>query len=139
MDKNLPTKPSALLELALGDLRLCEQNPDFHIDMETWYDDRLKECCCVCLGGAVIAQRLPVPECDFINGDLLPFPDDIRGQLRALNAFRLGKVSAAFVFLDRPRPSQLPPEIAVVPYGEDPGMWWTQMLELVNLLKDAGA
>ena len=52
----LPDKPSELIRLALADLRKCEADPRYLIDMAQWHRPVTSELCHVCLAGAVMAR-----------------------------------------------------------------------------------
>lgn len=133
MDKQLPRRPSVLLELALNDLRLCEQNPDFVIDMETWYDARLPKCV-VCLAGSVMAQRLRMPHKSVVTIAELPQMD----VMFALNAARAGNIGDMLSVLDYPFPADLPSYVPIPDYSADHRGWWNGMLDILQMLKNAG-
>ncbi len=59
--KRPPNKLSALLQLALRDLKKCEKQPEYEVDMATWHERvSAMNICYVCLAGAVMAQTLGV-------------------------------------------------------------------------------
>jgi hypothetical protein len=96
----LPKKPSALLRVALADMELCEDNPNFSIDMTSWFspsviDDR----CFVCMAGAVMAQTLKSPTIE----PLCPSDFDnyvVIDALKALDELRRGNIGQAAMWLD---------------------------------------
>lgn len=96
MNNNLPDLPSALIRLALSDLRDVEKLSDVYVvDMDLWHepggagDSR----CAVCLAGAVVARTLGFSPED--RRILYRISDQTRRKMRALNAFRQGLVSDA--------------------------------------------
>ena len=94
--KELPTKPSELIRLALADLRACERDDRYVVDMGDWHrpsmDDR--EVCRVCLAGAVLAQTLGLPREHAISTeDLAGYGSSVQGALLALDFFRRGEIA----------------------------------------------
>jgi hypothetical protein len=57
----LPTKPSALLKLALKDLELCEEDPRYRVEMGAIYHHPGQDKTSVCLVGCVLAKSCCVP------------------------------------------------------------------------------
>ncbi len=57
--KELPDKPSELVELAIKDLMLCHEDPRYEIEYGVWHRtySNSKQCY-VCFAGSVIAQTL---------------------------------------------------------------------------------
>jgi len=97
----LPSKPSALIKLALKDLRKIEQNPRYEINMNRWHRGS-KRRCEVCLAGAVMTCTLGVPK----SRDLGPsdfevcFSDrDLEVKLLALESFRKGEIEGGCQYL----------------------------------------
>lgn len=80
----LPREPSKLIRLAVGDLKKCEEDSRYEIDMSGWhvpdfvedvkeYNDSEVEVCNVCFAGAIMAKTL---DCDVsFNGQLDSFKD----------------------------------------------------------------
>lgn len=64
--KKAAKKPSSLIRLALADLKACEADPDYKIDMRTWHEPFWKtvdkKVCHVCLAGTVLAKSLDAPK-----------------------------------------------------------------------------
>ncbi len=90
----LPNKLSALIRVALADLRKCEEDPKYVIFMEDWHVPQDNGVCAVCLAGAVMAKSLNAD----VRYRLLPLDfigPVISNKLRALNDARLGDVGAA--------------------------------------------
>lgn len=102
-NKKLPRKPSALILIALDDLKKVERLPDIYkIDMGTWHEPdmtlRSTGKCSVCFAGAVMAQELgcePIQICT--PGK---FPPDTDAKLNALNFLRSGDAEEAISYLD---------------------------------------
>ena len=98
--KRLPDKPSALIRLALEDLKKVEQLPEYHVDMEYWHTYNIQTIapgkCTVCLGGAVIAQEFDAP----VDEDIYPggwsIDEDSEQKIRALDQFRKGAILDGF-------------------------------------------
>src|SRR4051812_4613454 len=86
----LPDKPSELIELALGDLRRCEADDRYVIDMVQIHelDDDGK--CNVCFAGAVLAQTIGLqPNVSTEVIDVLWNKDE---KYEALDNFRCGQI-----------------------------------------------
>ena len=94
--QHLPKTPSALIRAALRDLRACEADDRYVVDMDEWHgpatDDRGKEVCKVSLAGAVMAQTLGLPREQFIYcADLdLQHSRRVKDGLHALDCFQRG-------------------------------------------------
>jgi len=93
----LPSKPSALIRLALSDLRKVEKDKRYKVNMRFWHLPISVRRCNVCLAGAVIAQTLEAFPQQSISPGLLPYSK--RSRLRALDCFRQGHCGAAFTWL----------------------------------------
>ena len=101
---SLPDRPSELLQLALDDLRKCEADPRFVIDMRYWLVAKTNTCH-VCLAGSVMAQSLGANvEFDCSPGS---FDRDTLKKLMALNYFRQGCIQLGYESLGRKRPTQV--------------------------------
>ncbi len=93
----LPKKPSALIRLALDDLRKVERSKKYKVNMNV-YHIPFDSICNVCLAGAVMAKTLKIPPYsvsstfNFNEGD----------KLRAINWLRCGSVDVAFHILNLP-------------------------------------
>ena len=142
--QQLPDLPSELLRLALSDLRKCEQDPTFRIDMGVWLlpagvntlFERSYDQCSVCLAGSVMAQTLKHPL--GLSGGPRDWRFDTASKLYALNYFRTGIVVAAYVWLRRSRPKEIPSHVPVCRYDQDKEMFHKDMDELVHLLETHG-
>lgn len=81
-----------LLETALVDLEFCERDPDYVVDMHFWVFKE-QDVCRVCLAGAYLVQNHPyyIPdEGRSIDPGIDVLPQDIRQEMKALNAIRVG-------------------------------------------------
>lgn len=118
----LPKTPSKLIRLALADLRACEADSWYAVDMYMWhYPSKSKKhpkICSVCLAGAVMAKSL-----DADIGEALE-PEQCEGneyQLRALDYFRCASENNLMILachLLVARPIEWGIEIPL--YSEDP-------------------
>lgn len=84
--KKLPDKLSALILLALDDLKKAERSKKYKIDMGGWHHPNSH--CSVCFAGAVIAFSLGADPKKRI--DPYDFDTDTRHKLLALNSARCG-------------------------------------------------
>lgn len=57
-EPQLPAVVSELIELALNDLELVEEDERYVVNMERWHEPELTGVCAVCLAGAVMASTL---------------------------------------------------------------------------------
>jgi hypothetical protein len=94
--KKLPNKPSALLRVAIADMKKASRSRLYAIDMGVWHTGKdhwfEREKCVVCLAGSVMAFSL-----EACRGDDLAPPDfdkHTNNRLTALNWFRMGDVSS---------------------------------------------
>lgn len=132
----LPDKPSELIRLALADLRKCEADPRYEIDMDQWHMP-IDGKCCVCLAGAVMGQSLSV----MLNAPYEPgaFNKDTARKLHALDSFRCGGVSYGLFDLGLAEweyAGHL--DIPVMDYCEDPEAFHIAMCKLADDLEKAG-
>lgn len=110
----LPDKPSELIFVALRDLRACESDTTYKIDMWTWHTGQLfsDEVCAVCLAGSVMAKSLDASNADHYT------PNDFgrnRNKLVALNCLRIGGYGRALRKLNKGRTME-------TAFGIKPGM-----------------
>lgn len=128
----LPDKPSELIRLALSDLRKCENNPAYKIDMSLWHDPgAIEGKCSVCLAGAVMAQT------EGLSIDRYKYPssgDPFYLKYNALNYFRVGEISDGLTCLKIKRPAGIPYSIVVAPHVTNPTQFHTDMESLAALL-----
>lgn len=133
----LPDKPSALIRVALCDLRKVEQDPKFRVDMTRWmYRDNVV--CYVCLAGAVMAQSLGIM--GMVSEELTPIEtfilDAESDKLRALNEFRAGRVNSGLFVMGLPHHGwhvEL-----ITPYHVNKDRFHSDMRRLADKLEEAG-
>lgn len=99
MKDTLPNKPSALIRLALADIKKVEADPDYKVDMGTWMFTRPgavdADVCEVCFAGAVLAKRLNVPPPEAskqISLDEAVGEGTLDDKLSMLDCFRSGDI-----------------------------------------------
>jgi hypothetical protein len=134
----LPSKPSALIRVALEDLAQVEKMKKvYRVNMMTfheldWFDNR----CHVCFAGAVMAQTLGSDP----NKRTFPedFDDGIRGKLRALDHFRLGCISKGLAVMGMQRPMFLSDDVDMIPYRTDKKRFKKDMNTLADVLEVNG-
>lgn len=113
----LPNKPSALIRLALRDLRRVEATPGMKVDMGSWvYQNKV---CHVCFAGSVMSKT-----CGLKNVEVWEDLSQICGEenankFLALNSLREGGIGDAFEFMGLSRPERLPKFVDVPSYPED--------------------
>lgn len=150
---HLPKKPSALIRLAIDDLKQAEKSDEYRINMNDWHDGALTErynpdtCqrevgspCEVCLAGSVMAFSLNLPPTHRAFPD--NWGDEIAGRLEAINGFRIGQVYEALVAMRHPKADKISkkvPDREIVDYRNDPAVFKRQMLRLAQELEKAGA
>lgn len=131
----LPNKLSDLILLALKDLTLCEKDPNYGINMNSWH---LSSCgfeageyCQVCLAGSIIAKSLNAP----IENSYRPthFPSTIRYKLEALDAVRLGLPNRALRHLGREK--QPMKDFVPVLYSRSPKKFKQSLRTVAKMLK----
>ena len=135
--KTLPATPSKLIRLAMADLYVMEQSPNYQIHMGEWhspqYVDRGKGICNVCLAGAVIANTLGCNRLTLIDPDR--FTSKIEGKLRALDYFRMGSVGAGFQCMRRSFDKGMKFDRDIENYDTDPLLFKRQMRQLARTLE----
>lgn len=153
-DVQLPEKNWALLELALSDLRKCEADKDYSIDMGRWHGPYqpfpgLPITCAVCLGGAVLAKTFELDKNYHIKWLVavgrFGFSKEVRDKLGFLNSVRQGqfdefldlkdfqrvltyRIDNGFLFEDgfRRNPTE---------YGNNPEQFYRDMEGIVKMFK----
>jgi hypothetical protein len=117
---------SELLEIGLKDLRSFAAKPGCVVYMGAYLE--FDEKCHACLAGAVLYETCG------INSPVKDTADDIPGWMPALDNLRKGRVYEASFYQGR-RTKVL--NRWVVDYHEDPELWFKQMEQLLQELKDA--
>ncbi len=87
----LPKKPSALIRLALDDLRKVERSKKYVVDMGTYHEPEY-DGCHVCLAGAIMAKTLKTPLTRTTGTGFYTEGN----KLRALDYLRTGQTYEAF-------------------------------------------
>lgn len=137
----LPTKPSALLTIALADLAASERAKRT-INMGTWCD-RESNKCSVCFAGSVMIGTLANTKAvkDLLKGNqtnLEPWNFIEEEQLKALNSLREGELENAFNYLNLDFPSHFKNEIEVTSYENNKKLFKKQMKALAKALEAEG-
>jgi len=141
----LPTVPSALIRLALKDLKAVEKMEEYSVNMATWHDKNNGEYCEVCFAGAVMARTLEVS----IDSAASPsgvqnrvtayFPQTTNGKLDALDDFREGNCEAGFTGMRLDSHKGVKFNRHVPLYNiDDPKQFHDAMRKLARDLKKAG-
>ena len=92
MSDCLPDKPSELIRVALADLRKCEKDKRYGVDMGDWHSPDGSRCY-VCLAGAVMAKTLGAPIGESKSAGSYGSAPLVSDRLCALDDFRRGEVS----------------------------------------------
>ncbi len=96
MSNELPDLPSALIRLALHDLKSAERSDLYSINMKIWHSaDGRHESCLVCLAGAVMAFSLEAQHLEDMTPTDYCHEPIISNKLIALNDLRGGELRAA--------------------------------------------
>ena len=145
--QHLPSTPSELIRAALADLRACERDDGYRVDMDDWHwptmDDRGRKVCYVCLAGAVMAQTLDVPhDLRIFDDDLEQYGGRVEDGLRALDCFRIGEIDVGLSYLHH-EVGKLSEEWQQYAYEAeydpaDPDKFHVRMNELANYLASCG-
>jgi len=141
----LPDKIGDLIRLAVKDLTLCEDDPQYKINMEYWHKPGwVTDLCYVCLAGSVIAQTLEMspnlyysPGCQ-IRGKRIG--DVVEAKIRLLDSLR----EARFVLAEMPDNYSKIVGLNdlidsgklfdAIPYEDDPVQFKEDMLHLADLM-----
>lgn len=109
--KELPSKLSDLILLAVRDFYAVQKKPGYKHNMNSWHAYVTEEkVCYVCLAGCVMANTLRVPKSSNAIPDDLPAPT--REKLEAINEVRTGPVSTAWTYITSMPRGQLPADQA---------------------------
>ena len=137
-------KPSELILWALADLRGCEQDPKYQIQMSEWHRPRFfnydteVENCAVCLAGAVMAKTFCMPVDQRISS---PEADELFNWevLEAIDRFRGGRVHDGLRYLGiGPNVGGIKAQRHITPYDVDSYQFVADMNELAYDLFAAG-
>lgn len=131
----LPDLPSALIRVALADLKVCEADPLYDVRMLFWHQPNQRDVCYVCLAGAVIAKSLSVQKDHRAEPD--DFEVEVGDKLHAINSFRTGDVNTGLVSLGL-KPIDLPRKDMVGYTRASPQQFHKQMGLLAQELEEVG-
>jgi hypothetical protein len=148
--KKLPDKPSALIRLALDDLRAIERSKQYKVMMEDWHSGNTScgnpdctqckraadEPCEVCFAGSVMAKSLGADKNDCLEPD--DFDGNTENKLYAINCFRTGALGSALEFLGLDKPTYLSDEVPVIEYDESPAQFKKEMSKMADALERFG-
>ena len=132
--------PSRVIEMALEDLEAVEQSPNYRVVMEECHRPSQFGYCTVCLGGAVIANRLggsPSQKLLFDSYEDGGWGDEECARLSALDCFRQGLVGAALDYFgigNAPLGDRAP----ITPYHLNPDSFKLSLRHLIVMLKRGG-
>lgn len=136
--KLLPDKPSALIRVALADLRAVENSPNYDVNMALWHCPAVDadDTCTVCFAGAVMAQRLGAD----LNESSCPldYDQETYDKLVALNKFRQGKLGYGLGLMDIPLPEGFKRNWHVVEYETDREQFHEDMHNVASYLEEHG-
>lgn len=135
----LPEKPSALIRLALDDLRKVERDERYGVYMGEWHVPRDSGTCEVCLAGAVMAMSLGA------NIQTYSMPSDFQEQdqatterLLALNNFRSGHIADGLCVMRCYSSRRSLPNYMFVPnYHTDHEDFYVAMEKMADMLERA--
>jgi hypothetical protein len=134
----LPKKPSAMIRMALEDLKAVEKMKDYKVNMNNYhqpaeYTDSGK--CEVCFAGAIIARQVNDP-----TQNLEPafFPPGTMKKLYALDKFRRGEIYEGLNEMGLDLPQFLTEEAGVTPYEQDKKQFKAEMKKMADVLEIFG-
>lgn len=130
----LPTQPSALIRVALADLKSCEADDKYRINMSRWHAADQNGFCEVCMAGAVMAKSLG-SDIDEHNGPRA-FEGDLRDTFYAINLFRVGYIEDALACLKQP--ALMGDRVDTVQYEDDKELFHTQLNAMADDLEELG-
>lgn len=139
--KTLPNKPSALIKLALKDLRACESNPTYKINMYVWHTERSvsfdKKHCQVCLAGAVMAKSLKVRPYESKDPLHYKYDKQLQAKLWALDVFKSGHIGYGLHLLGF-KNEIFDDTVNITEYSKNPTRFKKQMTTLARHFERAG-
>lgn len=137
----LPSKPSELIRVGIKDLKACEADPTYRINMMDWHRPSfdVPEICCVCMAGAVMAQTLSIsPRVSVTPMSTSVFDAITQQRLDALNYMRRGRMDQAFEYLGVPLPDKIPVYVNITDYRIDQECFYADMESLAIRLEIQG-
>lgn len=146
----LPDKLSALICVAVEDLRKVERSKFYTVDMEFWHspDEADDGRCCVCLAGSVMAKTLRTKPNECFDWDSVD--EDGRYKLYALDSVRQHDLECAIDYVfPVPDPRQTKSGILELqakeegvldypPYEDDPRAFKRGLTRLAAWLEERG-
>lgn len=141
----LPMVPSVLLRLALEDLKKCERDPHYKVNMANFLRFEDDGQCAVCLAGAIMAQRLGGEMVlrrlihEGMCGDSL-YPvwmGENARQLRAIDFFRTGLITLGLRAMGLST-AWIEEERGMTMYERDPAAFRRNVRLLADDLEKAG-
>lgn len=149
----LPDKPSALIRVALDDLGVIENSPEYRVDMRVWHypvednEGEFTGVCEVCLAGAVMARLSGFnPALDLTPHPACGYSLDLTNKLLALDWFRAGQIDEGLLRMGRTDHDEafvhyLFQEVCDggwTRYESDRDAWFEQMNRLADVLERTG-
>ena len=123
-----------LLTIALDDLKKCEADPTYIINMHEWHVPRGEQCS-ICLAGAVMAQSLGAYPSE--HRSLFSYDAPLDERLEALDDLRCGGIVDACHTMGIPsRWEEHKTSRIDVPDYNDKEHWWQAMGEVLRFLKE---
>jgi hypothetical protein len=144
LKKRLPNKLSKLIRVAVKDLDTVSRKPGYRVAMGYWHQPLIdstgrastNRVCCVCLAGAVIAQRSSVRRMTKVEPSQFDVP--VYTKLRALNFLRCGEIADACRAVGIKRPKGVSIARFVSPYEYVPALFYKDMEKLAKYLEKHG-
>ncbi len=126
----IPRKPSALIRLALKDLKAVEKDKRYIVDMGEWhyFQPEMKKCE-VCLAGSVLAKTKTLP--------LASTRRDVPRWALALNAFREGDISHGLKHLGISK-TPVPNDRMINEYDASRKHFYRDMFKLADDFEECG-
>jgi hypothetical protein len=140
----LPDKQSALIRVALKDLRSIEQDPRYTINMYAWMvPGEAGKPCSVCFAGSVMARRfklVPDASIESLHDLTKVFEDDADTlrKLRALDRLRQGELEGAFKVMGLELPFVFATVVPITSYEESAAGFRRDMNALADSLEVLG-
>lgn len=132
--KNLPNVPSELIRLAIADMKLCEADPRYKIELGEWHTPSA-DVCLVCCGGAVMAKSLDAP----IHLEQTPSSfGEYQRHLTALDNFRWGDIWNALNAMGITVPDGVDDTREIARYKYDVAGFYDDMESIAQHLEDHG-
>lgn len=142
----LPSRPSKLIRLALGDLQAAVK-AGYGVDMDAWVRKTASGKCTVCFAGACMVSQFgqvaKMAKKAKTGEGVMPadLSDDEIKRLKALDLLRMGKIKDALLMLDTPNneiPFNMKGNVCITQYDEDPKRFFEQMNEMADAFEQLG-